>query len=55
MSMPADMQAATDERVYATLPAFIRAAYSEKEWMWLSDREKGRLIQNETEPEWTEP
>lgn len=36
---------------YERLPAAIKAAYSLKEWLWLSDAEKKRLEQTETEPE----
>lgn len=48
-------QPPTGNAEYDALPAFIRARYSLKEWGWLSDSEKGRLVQTETEPEWAEP
>jgi hypothetical protein len=40
--------------VYARLPESIRATYSRAEWLWLSDAEKGRLMQTECEPDWIE-
>lgn len=36
---------------YEELPDAIRAIYTEKEWLWLSDAEKATLVQRETEPE----
>lgn len=36
---------------YGELPDAIRAIYTEKEWLWLSDAEKATLVQRETEPE----
>jgi hypothetical protein len=39
---------------YAALPEAIRAAYSDKEWSWLSPSERVRAIRNETEPDWRE-
>lgn len=36
---------------YDELPEAIKATLSSKEYLWLSDAEKARLIQNETEPE----
>ena len=38
---------------YDTLPEAIKAVISPKEYLWLSDAEKARLIETETEPEWT--
>lgn len=40
---------------YDALPESIKAVYSRKEWLWLSDAEKASLEQRETEPEHTEP
>jgi hypothetical protein len=37
---------------YDDLPAFIKQQFSVKEWLWLSDSEKARLVQGETEPEY---
>lgn len=36
---------------YAQLPEAIKTTMSEREWLWLSDREKATLQQDETEPE----
>jgi len=36
---------------YERLPVTIKAAYTLKEYLWLSDREKAGLVQTETEPE----
>lgn len=36
---------------YDQLPESIKTIYSPLEYAWLSDREKARLIDNETEPE----
>lgn len=36
---------------YERLPACIKALYSERDWQWLPDERKARLIQDETEPE----
>lgn len=36
---------------YDALPESIKAALPHYEWLWLSDAEKARLIQDETEPE----
>lgn len=57
MSLQADMRMSTGQAPagYDELPAFIKARFSEKEWLWLSDGEKARLVQTETEPEHTEP
>lgn len=40
---------------YKALPEGIKAYVSLKEWLWLSDAEKARLVQTETEPDWIEP
>jgi len=39
---------------YDDLPEAIKAGVSFKAYAWMSDAEKARLIQNETEPEWEE-
>lgn len=36
---------------YDELPASIRALYSPEQYQWLSDDEKARIVQTETEPE----
>lgn len=36
---------------YEKLPQHIKEAVSEREYLWLSDGEKARLEQTETEPE----
>lgn len=36
---------------YDSLPAGIKALYSPREYAWLSDAEKARLVSVETEPE----
>lgn len=38
-------------RDYQALPEAIRASYSFEQYLWLSDREKARLVQAETEPD----
>lgn len=38
-------------RDYVELPESIRALYSFEQYLWLSDFEKARLIQAETEPD----
>lgn len=40
-----------DRTEYDVLPESIRQNYSLLQWLWLSDDEKGRLVQTETEPE----
>lgn len=47
----ATVDPAADTREYAQLPEPIKAMYSFKEWMWLSDDEKGRLTAIETMPD----
>lgn len=39
------------QRAWAALPQAIKDAVSPKEYAWLSDAEKARLIQTETEPD----
>lgn len=39
---------------YDELPDVVRQYYSREEYLWLSDEEKARLVQSETEPEWEE-
>ena len=38
---------------YDTIPECIRQYYSRDEYLWLSDDQKARLIEQECEPEWT--
>jgi hypothetical protein len=45
------LDAALNSREYDALPEPIKAALPQREWLWLSDAEKARLIQDETEPE----
>lgn len=42
---------ATSNREYDALPESVRALYTLQEYLWLSDAEKARLLQTETEPE----
>jgi hypothetical protein len=37
---------------YNQLPECLQQYYTREQYMWLSDAEKGRLEQTETEPEW---
>jgi len=41
----------TGHAPYDTLPQGIKDRYSLQQFLWLSDDEKGRLVQTETEPE----
>lgn len=36
---------------YDALPRGVKDLYTLQQWLWLSDDEKGRLVQTETEPE----
>lgn len=45
------LEQAMSTKEYDDLPVCIKDQFSAKEWLWLSDSEKARLIQNETEPE----
>ena len=38
---------------YDELPEAVRQYYSYNEFLWLTDDQKQRLLQDETEPEWT--
>lgn len=43
-----------DEHVkddYSELPESIKEIVTRKEYLWLSDAEKARLVQSETEPD----
>jgi len=40
-----------DTSEYDALPEAVKANYSMLQYLWLSDDEKGRLVQTETEPE----
>lgn len=42
---------APDQSEYLALPEAIRLLYTWEQYLWLSDDEKGRLLQTETEPE----
>lgn len=48
--MPIPDASPNDE--YATLPESIRVLYSREEYLWLTDGQKARLEQRETEPDW---
>lgn len=37
---------------YDKLGDALQQYYTRQEWLWLSDAEKARLEQTETEPEW---
>lgn len=39
---------------YEALPEAIKMTYSRAEWLWLSDDQKGLLLQTETEPDYEE-
>lgn len=56
MSFATDLrQAAGQATGYEELPTCVKAVYSPREWLWLSDAQKAGLVQLETEPEHTEP
>lgn len=42
---------ATGDAGYDTLAEGIKSDLSHREWLWLSDAEKARFIQNHCEPE----
>jgi hypothetical protein len=42
---------ATGDSSYDELAEPMKASITHKEWQWLSDREKARLLQSMTEPE----
>ncbi len=37
---------------YERLPDIIRQLYTREQYLWLSDGDKARLIETETEPDW---
>lgn len=41
----------TSNKDYDQLPEGVKLAYTLQEFLWLSDAEKARLLQTETEPE----
>ena len=50
-----DAAAEAGQDDYSQLPEPIRDVYSRREYLWLTDDQKKRLIQTETEPEvWNE-
>ena len=51
MSQPTLHDAAPDDD-YERLPEPIKMIYTRSEWLWFSDAEKARLIEQECEPEW---
>ena len=42
---------AQDRSAYNDLPEVIRGIVSDKEWRYLTDRQRADLIRSETEPE----
>ena len=40
-----------DQSEYLALPEAIKSLYTWEQYLWLSDDEKGRLLQTDTEPE----
>lgn len=48
------IQAVTEKDDYEALPVPVKAGYSRKQFLWLSDQEKATLVQRETEPEFCE-
>lgn len=48
------LQEANADDEYGALPDPIKSILTRQEWLWLSDFEKARLLQDETEPEWAE-
>lgn len=47
--MPLPLVDEDDE--YLNLPTPIQMRYTKREWLWLSDEEKARLMDTETEPD----
>lgn len=45
------LQEATGDAGFDELPEAVRYQITHKEWLWLSDGEKARYVQNQTEPE----
>lgn len=45
------LEAVLHSREYEELPEAIKHTMSYQGWAWLSDAEKARLVQDETEPE----
>lgn len=41
----------TSREEYDALPQPVRDLHPYDSWLWLSEEEKGRLVQTETEPE----
>ena len=51
MDVDSSIRARPDEP-YDHLPECMQQYYTREQYLWLSDAEKGRLEQTETEPEW---
>lgn len=51
MSLREHLNTETD---YDRLPEAVKQYYSLEQYLWLSEAQKARLIQDETEPEWEE-
>lgn len=51
MTTQAPAPASPGDDIYENLPQSVRDGLPKWAWMWLSDAEKARLVQNETEPE----
>lgn len=49
MTQPRDLAGECQD--YHRLPDSIKAGRTYEQWLWLSDAEKARLVQTETEPE----
>lgn len=45
------MNESKPNREYEALPEAIKRSYTEKQWLWLSAKEKQNLVTTETEPE----
>ena len=51
----ASIRGPSSDRRYEELPRVLQHLYSPEEYAWMHDMQKQRLVQIETEPEWTEP
>jgi hypothetical protein len=39
---------------YDSLPEVVKQYYSLNEYLWLTEEQKAKLVQTETEPDWEE-
>ena len=53
MSSAMDEPSRNTSSPYDELPECIRQYYSRNDYLWLSDAQKAKLIEQECEPEWT--